>query len=182
MIKKIKEIFFEKRLQLFLKQQSRQKAFLNFDEVRTVGIVFEATVPEQFDIIKKYVIALKQKGKRVHGIGFYDNKLIPDNVYYSKTDFDLFNAKEINSLGEPVNPYIKTFISEVRDVLIDINFNQKFVLRHIVAHSYAKCKIGLNLPENNSVHDMLIAIDKEQGIEKYLEQVEKYLNMIVSKQ
>jgi len=85
-------------------------------------------------------------------------------------------------LGEPLNPYIKTFITEVRDVLIDINFNQKYALRHIVAHSYAKCKIGLNLPENNSVHDMMIAIDKEQGIEKYLEQIEKYLNMIVSKQ
>jgi hypothetical protein len=182
MIKKIKELFFEKRLQIFLKQQSRQKAFLNFDEVKTIGIVFEATEQEQFEIIKKYVIALKQKGKRVHGIGFYDNKIIPDNVYYSKTDFDLFNSKEINSLGEPVNPYIKTFISEVRDVLIDINFNQKFVLRHIVAQSYAKCKIGLNFPENNSVHDILISIDKELGIEKYLEQVEKYLNMIVSKQ
>ena len=182
MIKKIKDFFFEKRLQAFLKEQSRPKAFLNFEEIKTIGIVFEATNPEQFETIKKFVINLKQKGKRVHGIGYYDNKIIPDNVYYSKTDFDLFNAKEINSIGEPTNPYIKTFISEVRDVLIDINFNQKFVLRYITAHSYAKCKIGLNLPENNSVLDMLIAIEKEQGIENYLQQVEKYLNMIVSKQ
>jgi hypothetical protein len=182
MIKKIKERFLEKRLQSVLKNQNREKSFLNFDEVKTIGIVFEATDPAQFEIIKNYVVALKQKGKRVHGIGFYDNKLIPENVYYSKTDFDLFSAKEINSMGEPVNPYIKTFISEVRDVLIDINFNQKYVLRHIAAHSYAKCKIGLNLPENAMVHDMLIAIDKDQGIEKYLEQIEKYLHMIVSKQ
>jgi hypothetical protein len=182
MIRKIKEKFLEKRLQSFLKNQNRQKTFLNFDEVKTIGLVFEATDPEQFELIKNYVVALKQKGKRVHGIGFYDNKIIPENVYYSKTDFDLFNTKDINTLGEPTNPYIKTFISEIRDVLIDINFNQKYALRHIVAHSYAKCKIGLNFPENNSVHDMMIAINKEQGIEQYLEQVEKYLNMIVSKQ
>ena len=81
--------FLEKRLQSVLKNQNRQKSFLSFDEVKTLGIVFEATNPEQFEIVKNYVLALKQKGKRVHGLGFYDNKLIPDNVYYSKTDFDL---------------------------------------------------------------------------------------------
>lgn len=181
MIKRLKESFGEKRLQSALKIHVRQKEFMNIDDVRTIGIVFDATNAEEFEIVKNYVNKLKQLGKRVHGIGFYDAKVIPQNIYYTKSDFDLFNAKEVKGMGEPESPYIKTFITEIRDILIDVNLSNKFPLRYISAMSYAKCKIGIDIPQNKNIHDMLISVDPSAGMEKYLSQVDFYLQMMNKK-
>ncbi|MBK6836488.1 MAG: hypothetical protein IPG89_20400 [Bacteroidetes bacterium] len=181
MIRRFKESFGEKRLQSALKIHVRQKEFLNIEDVRTVGIVFDATNADDFEIVKNYVNKLKQMGKRVHGIGFYDAKVIPANIYYTKSDFDLFNAKEVKGMGEPESPYIKTFITEIRDILIDVNLSNKFPLRYISAMSYAKCKIGIDIPQNKNIHDMLISVNPSAGMDKYLSQVDFYLQMMNKK-
>jgi hypothetical protein len=181
MIRRLKESIGEKRLQSALKIHVRQKEFMNIEDVRTVGIVFDATNADDFEIVKNYVNKLKQMGKRVHGIGFYDAKVIPQNIYYTKSDFDLFNAKEVKGMGEPESPYIKTFITEIRDILIDVNLSNKFPLRYISAMSYAKCKIGIDIPKNKNIHDMLITVDPSAGLDKYLSQVDFYLQMMNKK-
>ncbi|MEO8759586.1 MAG: hypothetical protein ABI388_01315, partial [Bacteroidia bacterium] len=83
-------------------------------------------------------------------------KLTP-NYSYIKTDIDLFNKKELQSFYRPQSPYIKTFMDDEKDLLIDINLNQKIPLRYIVAASKAKCKVGINIPGNEPLHDILIA-------------------------
>jgi hypothetical protein len=181
MIRKIREKLGENQLQRALKIHVRQKDFLNISEIRSVGIIFDATDPGEFEKIKNYANKLKQAGKRVHGIGFYDAMLIPADLSWSKTDFDLFHRKELQGLSTPSSPYIKTFITEIRDLLIDVNLKNKFPLRYIAAMSYAKCKVGIDLPENAAVHDMLISIDPGQGTDKYLQQVDVYLEMINKK-
>lgn len=181
MIRRFKESIGEKRLQTALKIHVRQKEFLNIEDVRTVGIVFDATNADEFEIVKNYVNKLKQMGKRVHGIGFYNAKVIPQNIYYTKSDFDLFNAKEVKGMGEPESPYIKTFITEIRDILIDVNLSNKFPLRYISAMSYAKCKIGIDIPQNKNIHDMLISVEPSAGMDKYLSQVDFYLQMMNKK-
>lgn len=181
MIRRIKEKLGEKQLQRALKIHVRQKEFMNMEDVRSIGIVFEATNAEVFETVKNYVNKLKQMGKRVHGIGFFDTKHTPENLSYTKSDFDLFNIKELQGAGTPNSPYIKTFITEIRDLLIDINLDNKFPLRYISAMSYAKCKIGIDLPENQSIHDLFISVDKKDGISNYLKQVDFYLEMINKK-
>ncbi len=168
-------------MQSALKIHVRQKEFMNIEDVRNIGIVFDATSADDFEIVKNYVNKLKQMGKRVHGIGFYDAKVIPQNIYYTKSDFDLFNAKEVKGMGEPESPYIKTFITEIRDILIDVNLSNKFPLRYISAMSYAKFKIGIDIPKNKNIHDMLITVDPSAGLDKYLSQVDFYLQMMNKK-
>jgi hypothetical protein len=181
MIRKIREKLGEKQLQRALKIHVRQKEFLNIEHVRSVGIIFDATDKQEFDRIKNYVSKLKQAGKTVRGIGFYDAKQIPEDLSYSKSDFDLFNAKEVQGLGTPSSPYIKSFITEVRDLLIDVNLKNKFPLRYIAAMSYARCKVGIDMPENAMIHDILVSVDPAQGTEKYLQQADVFLAMINKK-
>lgn len=181
MIRRIKERLGENQLQRALKIHVRQKEFLNLEDVRSIGIVFEATDGDEFEFVKKYVNDLKQMGKRVHAIGFFDNKHTPQNISYTKADFDLFNVKELQGVGTPNSPYIKTFITELRDLLIDINIKNKFPLRYISAMSYAKCKVGIDIPENQCIHDILISVGKKDGIDNYLKQVNVYLEMMNKK-
>jgi hypothetical protein len=178
MIRKVKDRLGNIQLNRILSVQLRQKAFFNYEDIRNIGVVFEATVPGEFELVKKYILSLREQGKKVHAIGFFDQKFTPENISYPKTEFDLFNAKELKGLSQPASPYIQTFITEIRDVLIDLNIRNKFPLRYIAGTSQARCKIGIDIPDNKNLHDVFISISPNQGIQKYLEQVNKYLGMI----
>ena len=136
--------------------------------------MFDATNNDTFEIVKKFIDKLKVYTKNVHAIGYVDEKLTP-NYSYIKTDIDLFNKKELKSFYQPQSSYIKTFMEDEKDLLIDINLHQKLPLQFIAASSKAKCKVGMHLPENEPLHDILIATTQQQGLDFYLQQVIKYL-------
>jgi hypothetical protein len=152
----------------------RNKQFVKLSDAKTIGIIFEATNSETFETVKKFIIQLKEYTKNVRAIGYVDEKITP-NYSYIKTDIDLFNKKELKSFYQPQSPYIKTFMDDEKDLLIDLNFNQKIPLQFIAASSKAKCKVGLHVPENERLHDILIATTTQQGLDFYLQQVIKYL-------
>ena len=156
---------------------SRNKQFVKLCDAKTIGIIFEATNSDTFEVVKKFILQLKEYTKNVHAIGYIDEKLTP-NYSYIKTDIDLFNKKELQQFYKPQSPYIKTFMDDEKDLLIDINFNQKIPLQFIAAGSKAKCKVGLHVLENEKIHDVLIATTMQQGLDFYLQQVIKYLGIV----
>ncbi len=178
MIKKIKTILAERQLRKKLSELERQKQFVNIEEARNIGVVFEHTSAEAFEVVKQFVLKLKEQGKRVHAIGYFDQKHPVAHLSYPKTEFDFFNTKETNGLQVPSSPYIQTFMGEVKDLLIDFNFKNKFPLRYIVAHSHAKCKVGLEFPGNLLTHDVLLALPEYPTLTEFIAQVNKYLRMI----
>ncbi len=178
MINRIKNLFAEARLKRKAESAKRRKAFINIAEAKTIAIIFEATNVDYLELVKRFVASLKEKKKIVKVVGFFDQKSNPENLVYSKSDFDFFNAKELTAGNQPSSPYIKTFVGEAHDVLIDLNIHNKFPLRSIALQSVARCKIGIDIPENKSVHDVLISVKPEEGLVRYLGQVERYLDMI----
>ena len=160
-----------------LRAAPRNKQFVKLSDAKTIGIIFEATDSDTFEIVKKFITQLKEYTKNVHAIGFIDEKLTP-NYSYIKTDIDLFNEKELQQFYKPQSPYIKTFMDDEKDLLIDININQQIPLRFIAAGSKAKCKVGLHMSENEPLHDVLIATTTQQGLDFYLQQVIKYLGVV----
>jgi hypothetical protein len=155
----------------------RNKQFVKLDDAKTIGILFDATSNDTFETVKKFIEKLKAYTKNVHAIGYVDEKLTP-NYSYIKTDIDLFNKKELTSFYQPQSPYIKTVIEDEKDLLIDINLSRKIPLQFIAASSKAKCKVGMHLPENEPLHDILIATTPQQGLDFYLQQVIKYLETV----
>ncbi|MFI5141758.1 MAG: DUF6913 domain-containing protein [Bacteroidia bacterium] len=155
----------------------RNKEFVKLNDAKTIGILFDATNSDTFETVKKFIEKLKVYTKNVHAIGYVDEKITP-NYSYIKTDIDLFNKKELKNFYQPQSPYIKTFIEDEKDILIDVNLNQKLPLQFIAASSKAKCKVGIHLPENELLHDILIATTQQQGLDFYLQQVVKYLETV----
>jgi hypothetical protein len=103
-----------------------------------------------------------------------DEKLTP-NYSYIKTDIDLFNKKELASGYKPVSPYINTFMETERDILIDANIFNKLPLRYIAAGSRARCKVGQHTEGNEAMHDVLLNVGSNNGLEFFLQQSLKYL-------
>ncbi|MHB8261518.1 MAG: DUF6913 domain-containing protein [Bacteroidia bacterium] len=156
---------------------SRNKQFIKLADAKTIGIVFELTDNNTFEIIKKFILQLKVYTESVHAIGYIDEKLIP-NYSYIKTDIDLFNKKELKGFYRPQSAYIKTFMEDEKDLLIDLNIHQKIPLRYVAAASKAKCKVAMHLPENEALHDLLISVSPQQGLDFYLQQTLKYLETV----
>jgi hypothetical protein len=152
----------------------RVKQFVKLSDASSVGILFDATDREDFETIKKFIQQLKDLTKGIHAIGYIDAKVTP-NLSYIKTDIDLFNRKEITRLYQPQSPYIKTFIETERDLLIDANIGNKLPLRYIAAASKARCKVGVHTAGNEAMHDVLLNLGANNGLEIFLQQTLKYL-------
>jgi hypothetical protein len=175
----IKKKFALSKINSEAKLVSRNKAVFNIGDAKTIGILFQFTTPEDFELLKKYVLYLRDMKKKVKALVYYTGKEEP-NVQYSKVDYDLFSRKSHNWFGKPTDHIVTNFIEEEYDILIDLNFSKESVLTYIAATSRARFKVG-QLEPNDTIHDLLIDSPTEKGLKFFLRQVDTYLAMINKK-
>lgn len=149
----------------------------SFDKVKTVGILFDATNVEDYDIVKRYVVYLREHLKKVKVIGFFSTKEIPA-LTYSKLEYDFFSVKELNWLGKPSSVIIQNFIDEEYDLLIDLNIHDHFPLKYISALSKAAFKVGKYDENDTEIYDMMIDADNTKTVKYFLRQIDTYLTML----
>ncbi|MDQ3048958.1 MAG: hypothetical protein M3R27_15515, partial [Bacteroidota bacterium] len=91
-----------------------QPTKFNFDNISSVGILFDATSAEDFELVKRYVVYLREHRKKVKVLGFFSTKNIPA-LTYSKLEYDFFSVKELNWFGKPSSMVVSNFIKEEYD-------------------------------------------------------------------
>lgn len=149
----------------------------NFNQTRTVGILFDASDPEDFELVKRYVVYMREHNKKVKVLGFFSVKNIPA-LTYSKLEYDFFSLKELNWYGKPNTHIIDNFINEDFDLLIDLNIHDHFALKYISALSKAKFKVGKYKESDEEIYDMMIDSDNTQKLKYFLRQVDTYITML----
>lgn len=177
--KKIKQILAANALKKELASNPRtvEPFKFSFDRIKTVGILFDASNVEDFELVKRYVVFLREHTKKVKVMGFFSAKEIPA-LTYSKLEYDFFTSKEINWLGKPTTHLIDNFINEEYDLLIDLNIHDHFALKYIAALSKAKFKVGKYKEEDESIYDMMIDADNTQTLKYFLRQIDTYITML----
>lgn len=178
-LKKIKQVVANNSLKKELQADPRktiQNKF-NFDDVRSVGMLFDASNPEDYELVKRYVVYLREHSKKVKVLGYFSSKQIPA-LTYSKLEYDFFSSKEVNWFGKPVTHIIDNFIKEEYDLLIDLNIHDHFSLKYIAALSKAKFKVGKYKEEDEKVYDMMIDADNTQTLKYFLRQIDTYITML----
>ena len=158
----------------------RNKMFLNLEEAKTIGIVFDATDNESFELVKKYISYLKDLKKRVKGIGFFNSKTTPP-MAYSKLEYDFFCQKDLAWNYIPNSIYVKNFIEDQYDILIDLNLKDLFPLKYISSLSCAKFKVGKSSKWNSSIFDLMLDIDASKNLTYFLRNLDTYLFIINKK-
>jgi hypothetical protein len=154
----------------------REKQVFNMDDAKTIGIAFVFTGAEDFELIKKYVLYLREMKKKVKVIGYYREKEEPA-VQYSKVDYDFFGKKSHSWYGKPTDHIVTNFIEEAYDIFIDLNLTDESVLSYVASCSHAHFKVG-RFEEGNEVHDMQIDSPPDKGLKFYLRQIDTYLGKI----
>lgn len=163
-----------------VKALKRDKMFVNMQDAKTVGIIFDATDNSNFELVKKYITYLREMKKRVKAIGYYDQKTIPA-MAYSKLEYDFFCQKDLTWYNSPNSIYVKNFMDDKFDVLLDLNLGDIFPLRYIAALSKANFKVGKKSERNNSIFDLMIETDEKKGLKYFLKNIDTYLFIINKK-
>ena len=180
LIQNIKDAFGNYFLSMERKSVHRNKKFMNMEEAKTIGIVFDATDKEDFELVKKYVLYLKEMKKKVKAIGFFNQKESPP-MAFSKLEYDFFSLKDLSWNNIPNSVYVKNFIADEYDILLDLNLNDLFPLRYISSLSKARFKAGKKSEKNNSIFDMMIKMEKGKDLKFYLKNIDTYLFVINKK-
>jgi hypothetical protein len=170
-----KSYFGERAIRKYLKSHKRIMASCSMDEAKTVGILFDATQPISFEIIKELVKSISGKKITIDVLGFVDSKQLIDQYLYRK-GFDFFTRSQLNWYHKPNNPSVDTFIAKPFDLLLDLSLDNPYPIRYITICSAARFKAG-RYYKNHDYLDLMIDIEKEkQNMSSIQHELEKDLN------
>jgi hypothetical protein len=159
---------------------TRKPHYINFYNIKSIGIVWDASRPEDFVKLSKFHQRMSELNKEVTIFGYYPGKTLPDQ-YVAIRFLTCLKKREVDFFYRPVASETQSFIKTKFDVLIDINFNKHFPLEYVASLSEAGLKVGLaDLEPESSPFDLMISLRRPVSVDSYLEQVLYYLEMINS--
>ena len=163
-----------------ISRSGRKMAYKNFSEVKSIGIVWNASKHEEFQSLARFHQQMNERNIDVKIIGYYNGKHLPDQ-YTAIRYLSCFKKSETTFFYLPESIEVKSFIKNKFEILIDINFEKNFTLSYITTISQALFKVGLfDETENGSPLDLMMEIKKPVNIDDYLRKVIQYLEMIKS--
>jgi len=180
LINNIKNTFGNYFLRKEMASLSRERGFLSMNDAKTIGILFEATDKEEFELIKKYVLYLRELKKKVKVIGYFSGGETPA-LTYSKLEYDFFSKKDLSWYNKPKDTFVSNFIQEDYDILIDLNIHDHFALRYIAGISKARFKVGRHKEGDDHIYDLMIEGTDGKGMKYFMRQVDTYLIMLNGK-
>ena len=138
----------------------RELAVCNLKDAKKVGILFNATHMVSFEIIKDFVKQISTKENKISVLGYVHSKKLIDHYLYRK-GFDFFTRNELNWFYKPTSESVQEFIKTPFDLLINLNLEEYYPIKYILAVSKARFKVG-KYSEGQAFLDFMIDIEKEK--------------------
>lgn len=150
---------------------------VNFEEAQKIGLLYDATDPKNYEVVKNYVKKVRGLHKDVLALGYVDKKELPHNQY-AQYGLDFFCRKNLDFKMTPNHHVVSNFINEKFDILIHLNGRKVFPLRYIAALSHAKFRVGKYDRRNFFLYDLMISIKEGSTMNQFIEEAERYLKLI----
>ena len=160
-----------------IKSAQRKGEVVSIDRAKTIGILYDATNDNDYEIVKNYVRQLMSDSKDVIALGYIDKKDLP-GTRFMKLGLDFFTQKSLNWKMKPYNPIVNSFIGRDVDILIYFNVNKCIPLAYVANQVKARFRIGRYDLAYAGLFDFMIKIDESAGLKQMIEQVNHYLNLI----
>jgi hypothetical protein len=159
----------------------RGKSVMNFADANYIGIIFNATNSENFELVKKYITYLKDYKKKVRSIGYFDLKDVPEGQL-SKLEYDFISRKDLNWHYFPSGVSVSNFVKEEFDVLINLDMDDILPLHYLGAFSAAKFKTAKLNEDFQQYYDMMIDPVDNPSLKFFMRNMDVYLNMVNKKE
>lgn len=170
----LRKKFHHRSLSNLLANQRFRRQSMPFDQVRSIGILFDATELAIRNQVMAYADTLKKAGKQVRLLGFADQAETPDSF-----PFKAFNPKGLDWMLRPTGPDVEDFIQQPFDLLFLLSFDDILPLQYIAALSRAHFRVG---PYSNHgpTLELMIDMPKGKGLPEFIQQAESFLHKMQS--
>lgn len=176
----IKDKFGKRKIKKILKLNNRRVKVTNFANAHSIGVVYPISTIDYQDLANKYIDFLRGEigFKTIVAIGFYEGKDLPNFISDDSIKHKYFTRKNLNFSRLGQGKDIEEFIQQEFDILID--FSRDFVvpIKHLVASSQAKLKIGRYSLENENFYDFMINMDEKAPVSEFLKEVNTFLTRV----
>ncbi len=180
LIKRIKKFIVKRKLKKILRDKKRRPQIMEFDKVRTVGILYDAGDEDKYKRAAFLFRYLRSKNKKVNALGILATAEVPNYA-----DVNLYNnyitSKDIAWTAFPKVEFVADFINTEFDMLIDLNFYKNETLSIIAQASLAHFKVGLNQDNEIDTYDFMLEGIKPDDMNVFLKELLKYLEIIKTK-
>jgi len=162
-----------------LKKASSQREVIGWEAGKKIGLLYDATGDDDFEVMKQYVKQVRSQQKEVLALGYINKKQMPQNRF-PQLGLDFFSKKDMGWKMIPNNLAVSNFINESYDIVINLSNNNIFALSYITAVSKAKFRVGRFDKHYVHCYDMMIEANNETDIKNLLQQTEDYLKKLKS--
>ncbi|HLP05674.1 MAG TPA: hypothetical protein VK152_09620 [Paludibacter sp.] len=143
-MKKLNAFLFKKRAGKYLAANYRERKFVNYENAKTVLILFESDYSEKNVAIRRIIQTLQQDGKKVSAWGYAGKKDVATAVL---PDFRILHRKDVDFSEKPVKSYIADLEGSEFDLLVDLSARALIPLQYMALYARAACKAGISKTE-----------------------------------
>ncbi len=153
MFEKINSFIFNRRAKSFLQNNPREKRFVNYENAKTILLLFESDYSEKNPRIRRIIKSLINDGKKVMAWGFIDKKEITTAIL---PDFRILHHKDTDFFAKPLSTFLNELAELHFDLLLDLTMNEVIPLQYVSLYSNVYCKTGIKKSFPN--HDFVVDI------------------------
>jgi hypothetical protein len=159
---------------------SRERKAYNLSDAKKIGVLYDASEEAIYKKVSDFVSYLQNQKKLVKALGYLNQKMTP-HYCMPKLAYDFYSVKDLNWYYKPNNNFVKDFIEEEFDIVIDLNLNENLSSKYISGVSKAKFKVGIYDERNSDYYDMMIKVEDKNNLNEFIKQILHYLNILNSR-
>jgi len=158
LFEKIIWFFFQSDVKKYLKEELRERRFVNYSNAKTILLVFESDLFEQNILIRNIIQQLVSDGKKVKAWGFVNKKASSSLILH---DFRILHQGNLSLLKKPEKSILDELTLIESDLLIDLTTTEVIPLKYITLFANAACKTGLK-KQGINLYDFIVDIKPEK--------------------
>ncbi|NVO18360.1 MAG: hypothetical protein HXX13_01595 [Bacteroidetes bacterium] len=167
----------KRNLQLDHQKIIRDRKPHSLDSAQYLALLYYLPDEDTYKRVDEFIRKLNDLNIKVKVACYTDMKIIP-HYFIPKLLQDIITIKDLNWYFQPVKPFVKDFLEEEFDLLIDLSTSDHFPLLYLSAKSKASLKIGRFDESHQDYYDLMIDVSKDASLEYLIEQVMHYLTKI----
>lgn len=158
MFEKLISFLFQSDVKKYLKEEVRERRFVNYINAKTILLVFESDLSEQNLLIRNIIQQLVSDGKKVKAWGFVNKKETSSPILQ---DFRILHHGNQNFFKKPDKSILDELLLFKSDLLIDLTTTEIIPLQYITLYANAACKTGMKKDAMN-FYDFMVDLKHEK--------------------